>query len=255
MAQRRSRMPQESEGAGGLTSARQQPMDRQSQARRQRRLLSQLQQRRPSVLAEPPVPSFLAEAAATAQNMGLDVTPPNLAARSNSAARLVAPQQMGVVEGEMPLLQMCPPGSVLVQARYASICGSDLPYFRSTDTMGQGQLKPNTYWDRDGFCGHEVVGTVIASKSAQFAVGDYALALPASYFKSHAGGKQDWYSEDIHGVLLEPFPTTQTRGAFCEVYVSHELYCWKISSLTKAMVTAQGNDLETLLRALHAMGN
>jgi hypothetical protein len=51
----------------------------------------------------------------------------------------------------------------------------------------QGQLKPNTYWDRDGFCGHEVVGTVIASKSAQFAVGDYALSLPASYFKSHAG--------------------------------------------------------------------
>ena len=30
---------------------------------------------------------------------------------------------------------------------------------------------PNSYWDRDGFCGHEVVGTVIASKSPKFKVG------------------------------------------------------------------------------------
>ena len=38
------------------------------------------------------------------------------------------------------------------------------------------------YWDRDGFCGHEVVGTVVESKSARFAVGDAVLALPSSYF-------------------------------------------------------------------------
>jgi hypothetical protein len=53
------------------------------------------------------------------------------------------------------------------------------------------------------------VGEVVASKSDRFAVGDTALALPASYFKGHAGYKTDWYQEEVHGVLLEPFPVQQ----------------------------------------------
>ena len=32
------------------------------------------------------------------------------------------------------------------------------------------------------------------------------MALPSSYFKAHAGTKQEWYKEEIHGVLLENFP-------------------------------------------------
>ena len=41
--------------------------------------------------------------------------------------------------------------------------------------------------DRDGFCGHEVVGVVVESKSEKFKVGDEVMALPSSYFKAHTG--------------------------------------------------------------------
>jgi hypothetical protein len=110
----------------------------QPQQRRQRRLLSQLQRQRPASAADSATtPPFLAAATAAAQEMGLAVTPPDLVARVNLAARLVAPRKMGVVQGEMPLLEMCPPGSVLIRARYASICGSDLPYFRAGGPIGQ----------------------------------------------------------------------------------------------------------------------
>ena len=54
-------------------------------------------------------------------------------------------------------------------AASVQICGSDLPSFRMTSSV-QSRV-PNSYWDRDGFCGHEVVGTVIASKSPKFKVG------------------------------------------------------------------------------------
>ena len=33
-------------------------------------------------------------------------------------------------------------------------------------------MPASSYWDRDGFCGHEVVGVVVESKSDKFAVGD-----------------------------------------------------------------------------------
>ena len=41
--------------------------------------------------------------------------------------------------------------------------------------------------DRDGFCGHEVVGVVVESKSEKFKAGDEVMALPSSYFKAHPG--------------------------------------------------------------------
>ena len=146
-------------------------------------------------------------------------------------------------------------GSVLVRARFASICGSDLEYFNSRVPMGR--RTPDSFWDRDGYCGHEVVGTVIASKSERFRPGDTALALPTSYFKSTrreaAGyGYQDWYREELHGVLMEPFPLSQTRGGFAEVYTSHEIYCYKIGALTREMVTAQG--LGCVLRMARKLG-
>ena len=36
----------------------------------------------------------------------------------------------------------------------------------------QEMMPASSYWDRDGFCGHEVVGVVVESKSDKFAVGD-----------------------------------------------------------------------------------
>ena len=96
-----------------------------------------------------------------------------------------------------------------MKAKYASVCGSDMPYFKAKSLMA-----PSSYWvseisttrraakpcyvlnrvhlfaepqDRDGFCGHEVVGVVVESKSENFKPGDEVMALPSSYFKAHTG--------------------------------------------------------------------
>ena len=83
-----------------------------------------------------------------------------------------------VVPSPRPTLDDCPAGSILVQAKYVSVCGSDMPYFKADEFKA-----PSCYWDRDGFCGHEVVGFVVKSKSDKFAEGDPVLSLPSSYFK------------------------------------------------------------------------
>jgi hypothetical protein len=56
---------------------------------------------------------------------------------------------------------------------------------------------------------------------------------PSSYFKAHTGSKQEWYDEAVHAVLLEEFPV---RGAFSEIFTSHELYCYKLKAATKEML-------------------
>ena len=55
---------------------------------------------------------------------------------------------------------------------------------------------------------------------------------------------QEWYKEERHAVLLENFPV---RGAFSQIYTSHEIYCYKLKNgATKEMIAAQG--LGTVLR-------
>jgi threonine dehydrogenase-like Zn-dependent dehydrogenase len=143
------------------------------------------------------------------------------------------------------MLEECPPGSLVVKARFASVCGSDMPYFQASTMKA-----PSCYWDRDGFCGHEVIGIIVSSKSAQFHPGDPVMALPSSYFKAHAGSKQEWYREDVHGVLLEDFPV---RGGFCQIYTSHELYAYKIKECVPRILAAQG--LGTVLRMARKLGS
>ncbi|CAE7372885.1 NLRC3 [Symbiodinium necroappetens] len=122
------------------------------------------------------------------------------------AARLFSSKALRVVESPRPSLDECPPGSLLIRARYASLCGSDIPYFRDMTSRA-----PSCYWDRDGFCGHEVVGEVLESSTERFAKGDSVLSLPSSYFKAHVATQQEWYDEAVHSVLLTNFPV---RGGF-----------------------------------------
>ena len=63
----------------------------------------------------------------------------------------------------------------------------------------------------------------------KFKVGDEVMALPSSYFKAHTGSKQEWYDEARHAVLLENFPV---RGAFSQIYTSHEIYCCAFDAAT-----------------------
>eukprot|EP00039_Didymoeca_costata_P029607 m.25500 g.25500 ORF g.25500 m.25500 type:complete len:631 (+) comp7709_c0_seq1:150-2042(+) len=161
-----------------------------------------------------------------------------------NAARLLRANKLEIVSSPKPLLSKCPKGAVLVKAKYASVCGSDMPYFKNTTLP-----KASSYWNRDGFCGHEVVGEVVASSSDNFAVGDPVLALPSSYFKAHAASRQEWYKESVHGVLLRPF---EVRGGFSEIFTSHELYCYKLKELKPEMLIAQG--LGTVLQLARKLG-
>lgn len=160
------------------------------------------------------------------------------------AVRLLRPNVLRLLTSPKPALEECPEGSLLVQAKFASVCGSDMPYFKNK-TVGA----PSCYWDRDGFCGHEVVGIVVASKSTKFQPGDAVMSLPSSYYKAHTGSKQEWYREEVHGVLLENSPV---RGGFSQVYTSHELYSYKIKECVPKALAAQG--LGTILRMARKLG-
>ncbi|CAJ1435849.1 unnamed protein product [Effrenium voratum] len=160
------------------------------------------------------------------------------------AARLLGSKDVTVLRSPEPSLDECPPGSLLIRAKYASLCGSDFPYFRDMASRAA-----SCYWDRDGFCGHEAVGVVVDSRSERFCVGDSVLSLPSSYFKAHVATRQEWFDEKVHGVLLEDFPV---RGGFSEVFPSHELYTYKIKECVPRMLAAQA--LGTLLRMVRRLG-
>ena len=76
-----------------------------------------------------------------------------------------------------PSLALCPPGAVLVRIRYASVCGSDMPLWKADPMPTPTPGMPSAQVAFDGFCGHEVVGEIMESKSEQFAVGS-PLAPP-----------------------------------------------------------------------------
>jgi threonine dehydrogenase-like Zn-dependent dehydrogenase len=78
----------------------------------------------------------------------------------------------GVVEwGEAPEPEPNGPNQVLVRTDVATVCGSDLHnIFAGTNA--------DPYPCRAGFPGHESVGTVVASTSPDFSVGDAVLSVP-----------------------------------------------------------------------------
>ena len=80
-------------------------------------------------------------------------------------------------------------------------------------------------------------------------VGDAVLAMPPGYWKANLANRPEWYRPDTHSVLEGSF---HISGGFAEVMVSHEIYCFKLASLRKEMVVAQG--LGTLLRMLRKLG-
>lgn len=63
------------------------------------------------------------------------------------------------------------PGEVTVRNRWVTICGSDLHVVHRPESSGEYPMAP-------GYPGHEGIGRVLASGSAEFAVGDWVLQLP-----------------------------------------------------------------------------
>lgn len=53
----------------------------------------------------------------------------------------ICTDRLAVLPSPKPLIEQCPLGSVLVKAKYASVCGSDMPYFKAKSLMA-----PSSYW-------------------------------------------------------------------------------------------------------------
>jgi L-iditol 2-dehydrogenase len=85
------------------------------------------------------------------------------------AGQLVAPGRLEVVEAPVPSPAN---GQVLVRARRASICGSDLHIVYDGYYRGEYPAPP-------GYPGHEGVGQVLESRAPGFTSGDWVLAVPA----------------------------------------------------------------------------
>ena len=158
------------------------------------------------------------------------------------AVRLLRPNDLVVLPSPVPSIDQCPSGAVLVRAKYASVCGSDMPYFKAASFKA-----PSSYWDRDGFCGHEVVGVVTASKSDKFKPGDEVrCTLRASvgggrvrvYCAAHNGSTQGRASNEV---VSSP-PVAATRGHHtlpperqpCEAVTRHCAHAPQLQCLTAA---------------------
>ena len=109
----------------GMDGASSEPQRAASQRATQRTASLLRQLRRPAAKrgSDDTAPPFLQGAAAEA----LDVTPPELRATTIRAAKLTGPQELSVVDGEVPALENCPEGAILVRAKYASVSGRCLP--------------------------------------------------------------------------------------------------------------------------------
>src|SRR5579871_1392294 len=84
------------------------------------------------------------------------------------AQRLVGPRKFELVEIPQPAAETLRDGEVLIKLGAAGICGSDLPLFLGTKTA-------DTLLD--GMPAHEIVGEVVASKSAVVKTGQRVVGL------------------------------------------------------------------------------
>lgn len=87
---------------------------------------------------------------------------------TSRAGQLVAPGRMAFVEAPVEPLR---DGDLLVQSRFASICGSDL------HVVNHGVDTAPELWV-PGYPGHEGVGVVVESRAAGFEPGDEVLLVP-----------------------------------------------------------------------------
>ena len=88
------------------------------------------------------------------------------------ALQIVRPQVFDLVEVAEPKLKAGDPqGRLIVQTRWVSLCGSDIPFFTGHKRHLRYPLLP-------GQPAHECVGQVVESNDAAFQPGDPVLAIP-----------------------------------------------------------------------------
>lgn len=101
------------------------------------------------------------------------------------ALHIVSPRNFRTVEVSVPSLNTDCSGRLLIQTRWVSMCGSDIPFFTGNQRLKHYPLAP-------GAPIHECVGQVVESQSTQFQPGDWVIAIPqnnqalAEYFLAEA---------------------------------------------------------------------
>jgi L-iditol 2-dehydrogenase len=87
------------------------------------------------------------------------------------ALQVVSPRSFTCVEIPVPDLKTLAPDRILVKSQWASLCGSDIPFFT-------GSKRHKTYPLPAGAPIHECAGTVVDSTSALFKKGDWVVTIP-----------------------------------------------------------------------------
>jgi L-iditol 2-dehydrogenase len=87
------------------------------------------------------------------------------------AFQISRPRTFNPVEVPKPELPPTDLGKLLIKTRYASICGSDIPFFTGAKQDLNFPLKPGAHV-------HECVGQIAQSNSEDFSPGDAVLAIP-----------------------------------------------------------------------------
>ena len=87
------------------------------------------------------------------------------------ALQVIKPRLFAQVQADNPDLETAGPDRILVQPEWASLCGSDIPFFT-------GNKRQKTYPLPVAAPIHECVGKVIESSSSLFQPGDRVVAIP-----------------------------------------------------------------------------
>ena len=90
---------------------------------------------------------------------------------SMKALQVTRPRTFELVEAPIPDLETVGPNHILVQPRWVSLCGSDIPFFTGSKRFKSYPLAP-------GAPIHECTGKVIKSTSPLFQPGDQVVAIP-----------------------------------------------------------------------------
>ena len=116
------------------------------------------------------------------------------------AARIVGPQQLEVLDIDMPKPQ---PGEVLVRMEHLSICGSDLLTYEKV-------LPEEDYPGRTGYPCHECAGVVVESFDPAFKQGDRVISL------AYSGGLVEYSAVTPDLLVRVPESIDQSLGVMIQ---------------------------------------
>jgi L-iditol 2-dehydrogenase len=109
------------------------------------------------------------------------------------ALQVVRPRSFAVVEVPVPRLSSSYTDQLLIQTRWVSMCGSDIPFFNGSKRLRSYPLLP-------GAPIHECAGQVVASTSNLFRPGDQVVAIP----DGNQGLAEFFVAQAARAVLLPP---------------------------------------------------